>query len=205
MYDLYIYWNGTSLAFDTPVQWSSPTTMPTRTIVNGVSLNPANLTRRLVCSFYATGTNLTMDWMGARCLSNHQNRVPRAIYCYDSNDWSYLGDWRPGDGATNTTTWLGQEFWWMASSDGTNVCTASDSQGVLLSGSYCTALSSLGFAGQTDSTLQGAIVTGNTAVCMSAVFASQLSPGFNSCCHYECAGYNTVSYFPLKIQGLVEN
>jgi hypothetical protein len=203
MYDLYIYWNGTALQFDTPVQWSSPTTMPSRTVINGVSLNPANTTRRLVCSFYCIGTNLTIDHPIARCLSNQQNRKERVVYCENTTIYSYGGGFRVARGATNVLSNVGIEYFWCASSDGTNIAHLTET-GIVEVSSGNTADLGLGFSGASSFPSAFAINGNNETVSLTSPFTAQLTPGFNSINDYETTNGTSI-FNNLFVSGTVEN
>ncbi len=128
MYDLYIYWNGTAIQFDTPVAWTNATTPPTRTVQNQIVCKNGDTTRRLACSFYATGNNLTRDDSAARCLANQQNRKPRPIFTSNTDTYSYHGGVRVIEGLAVDLAHAGNSNVFIASTDGSNLCIATSHQ-----------------------------------------------------------------------------
>jgi hypothetical protein len=206
MYDLYIYYNTSTglIQFDTPVQWSSPTTMPTRTVVDGVSLNPANITRRLACSFYCIGTNLTIDNPIARCVSNQQNRQDRTVSCFVNTNYTYAGGFRASHAATNVFASVGAQYFWCASSDGTNTISLIENDTVDVSEGTTSDIG-LGFSGATGSFPGLFAINGNNeTVSLTAPFATQLPAGFNSINAYETTNGTTI-FGNLYILGTVKN
>jgi hypothetical protein len=208
MYDLYMYYNGSAIQFDTPVQWSSPTTIPTHTVINGVSLNPANTTRRLVCSFYAIGNNLTCDFPGGHCICNQQNRKTRTVSASNQANWTYSGSTRPANGLSNSFANVGVGYVWFVSSDGTNVANLSSYSQVSIAGG-----STIGGIG-TGLTSAGNYQTGASVIsCQSSAIACtmtnaatyELAPGFTSVNQYESTIAGSVQFFGTTITGTVEN
>ncbi|HEX2949323.1 MAG TPA: hypothetical protein VHV83_07115 [Armatimonadota bacterium] len=204
MYDLYIYWNGTAFQFDTPVVWPNISTPPARTKVNGVWLKTGALTRRLVASFYATGTNLTMDTAGGRCLCNQQHRVPRAISANIPGGYTYGGGWRNAAGALNIVASVGQTFVWIVSSDGTTPVKANSDVTVgTASSGQTTCILALNGVGQATSSennnIYGIIATGTSSI------SATLPAGFSYLNNQEYSSNSANQFYTQNITGTIQN
>lgn len=100
-YDLFAYDNSGSVAFDSPLVWTSTTARATGLVLqNGVLVKNGDATRRYIGTFFPTATTTTEDSLAKRYLWNYYNRVPRFASVFEATaSWSY-----------GTATWRSQCF-----------------------------------------------------------------------------------------------
>lgn len=88
-YDVFVYWNGSNLVLDTPLQWTNDTTPVARAFPNGIVTKGTDTTRRLVGSFRALNATTTLDTSASRWISNSANQVFRSLQASDStSSWT---------------------------------------------------------------------------------------------------------------------
>lgn len=96
-YDVFAYWNGTSVALELSLAWTNATTRNEAIArVDGVWVKNSDPTRRYVGTIRATAANQTQDTQSQRFIWNVDNQVRRHLYVQDvTASWVYNGAaWR---------------------------------------------------------------------------------------------------------------
>jgi hypothetical protein len=98
-YDLYVYWNGTSLALN-PVAWSDSAaggSAPVKSYKHGTALNPSDLSQRYVGCLRTVAAGQSEFSISGKAdggygpkvyLWNAQNRLPISVASFDTGTWS---------------------------------------------------------------------------------------------------------------------
>ncbi len=112
IYDVFVYWDGSTLALELSAAWASDTARTDDlTLQDGVYLKNADKTRRLVGCIRAVASNTVEDSeLNRLCINSTPSvMVPRQVYRFDdTNSWNYASasytSWNSS--STNRVTWI---------------------------------------------------------------------------------------------------
>jgi hypothetical protein len=101
-YDLFAYDNAGTVAFDSPVAWTSDTARATAlTTQDGVLVKTGATTRRYIGTFRTTSTTQTEDSVAKRFLWNYYNRAIRPMRVLEATaTWTYSSTFQQANAST---------------------------------------------------------------------------------------------------------